>query len=428
VSNPSSLTLNAGQTYPVTLTYRNTSHNTTWTCCNGSDINTSGGYKLGSQNWQDNTTWGQARTAVPTSVLPGQLVTFSFNITAPSTPGTYNFQRRMVSEFVRWFGDYSPNVSINVVGNNPPIGNLDAANCSIIGGWAFDPDTPSQEIAVHVYANGNFVTSAMTTGLRQDVNNAYGITGNHGFTIPTPASLKDGTNKTIRVYAIDSGGNGPNPEITNSPQTINCPPFNYSLSNSGNTSVVKTGSTTYGQNTITKNLISGVTEAVTITATGMPSGVSVSYDGNRSCAPTCSSTVTFAVQPSAPIGSHLITVTGQPLGRTTQFNLIISGNPSTVSCSSSPSGTAMIGQPVTWTATVSGGTPPYTYSWSGTNIPTNPAPSTNPYTITYTTIGVKNAAVTVTTSEGVQTVCSGIGPGGQGGSIIINFDPTFEEF
>jgi hypothetical protein len=35
---------------------------------------------------------------------PGQNVTFNFNVTAPSTPGMYNFQWKMVQDFVEWFG------------------------------------------------------------------------------------------------------------------------------------------------------------------------------------------------------------------------------------------------------------------------------------------------------------------------------------
>lgn len=38
----------------------------------------------------------------------------SFTVTAPSTPGTYNFQWRMLQECIVWFGDLTPNVAVNV--------------------------------------------------------------------------------------------------------------------------------------------------------------------------------------------------------------------------------------------------------------------------------------------------------------------------
>src|SRR3989344_2245271 len=93
--------------------------------------------------------------------------------------------------------------------NRPPVGVFDAATCDIIGGWAFDPDNSSQSIVVEIYANGpqgigTRIFSGATTGLRPDVNTQYGITGNHGFTIFTPQSLKDGNTHEIWVYAQDN--------------------------------------------------------------------------------------------------------------------------------------------------------------------------------------------------------------------------------
>ncbi len=96
--------------------------------------------------------------------------------------------------------------------NRPPVGVFDAATCEIIGGWAFDQDEPSRSIVVEIYANGpqgigTRIFSGATTGLRPDVNSQYGITGNHGFTISTPASLKDGGTHEIWVYAQDTATN-----------------------------------------------------------------------------------------------------------------------------------------------------------------------------------------------------------------------------
>ncbi|KKT79098.1 MAG: hypothetical protein UW76_C0037G0001, partial [Parcubacteria group bacterium GW2011_GWF2_44_8b] len=82
---------------------------------------------------------------------------------------------------------------------------------------------------------------------------------------------------------------------------------------------------------------------------------------------------------------------------------------------------ALLGQTVTWTAAVTGGVPPFTYSWSGTNIPTSPAPNANPFSIVYSTIGQKTATVTVTDTDSVSANCPA-------GTVRINFDPDFEEF
>jgi hypothetical protein len=65
---------------------------------------------------------------------------------------------------------------------------------------------------------------------------------------------------------------------------------------------------------------------------------------------------------------------------------------SITSCNATPS-PAEEGELVTWQANVTGGTPPYNYSWSGTG---GLSGGGNPKTITYATAGTKNAQVTVT--------------------------------
>jgi len=101
-------TMQPGQVATVSITMKNTG-TTTWTAA--------GGYKLGTQNPQDNTLWiGATRVylAAGEAIAPGQQKTFSFEITAPDAPGTYNFQWRMVHDPVAWFGDVTPNIVITV--------------------------------------------------------------------------------------------------------------------------------------------------------------------------------------------------------------------------------------------------------------------------------------------------------------------------
>jgi RHS repeat-associated protein len=94
----------AGSTQTVTVTMANNG-TTTWT--------TAGQYTLGSRNPENNLTWG-GRINVPGSIAPGAQASFTFQITAPSTQGTYNFQWSMLQEFVEWFGPFTPNVAIVV--------------------------------------------------------------------------------------------------------------------------------------------------------------------------------------------------------------------------------------------------------------------------------------------------------------------------
>jgi YD repeat-containing protein len=98
----------AGNSYTVSVTFRNTGTKT-WTSADN--------YHLGSQNPQDNLTWGGARASLASPVPPGGEGTYTFTVTAPPTAGTYNFQWRMVQDAVEWFGEFGANQQVVV---SPP--------------------------------------------------------------------------------------------------------------------------------------------------------------------------------------------------------------------------------------------------------------------------------------------------------------------
>lgn len=104
-------TMVPGQPYNVSVRMRNTG-STTWPA--------GGSIRLGSQNPQDNQTWGLHRVLLPATVPPGGWVTFQFTVVAPSVPGTYNFRWRMLRESVAWFGALTPNVAVSVQPPQPP--------------------------------------------------------------------------------------------------------------------------------------------------------------------------------------------------------------------------------------------------------------------------------------------------------------------
>ncbi len=91
-----------------------------------------------------------------------------------------------------------------------------------------------------------------------------------------------------------------------------------------------------------------------------------------------------------------------------------------ITCVPTPA-VAKVGDTITWTANISGGATPYTsFIWSGTNIPSTPAPSDNPFTIQYSTVGQKSAQIEVTDSLSNTATCVP-------GTVQIKFDPKFEE-
>jgi hypothetical protein len=97
-SVPSDLSL--GQSYPIQITIVN-SGTTAW--------RNSENYRLVS-NYPY---WSVNNVDLPNDVLPGQAVTFNFTISAPFTPGVYDFQWQMTRNGLP-FNSPTPNVQIEV--------------------------------------------------------------------------------------------------------------------------------------------------------------------------------------------------------------------------------------------------------------------------------------------------------------------------
>ncbi len=103
ITPPGGGTVTSGQRYNVQTQFKNVGRST-WTIA--------GNYNMGSQDPQDNTNWvinstpGSNRLPVPSSIAPGSIAIFNFQVTAPtvSTATNYNFNWQMVQEAVEWFG------------------------------------------------------------------------------------------------------------------------------------------------------------------------------------------------------------------------------------------------------------------------------------------------------------------------------------
>lgn len=92
-------TIIAGESFNISITYKNTG-TSTWTA--------DALYRLGTQAPQDNTNWMSVnRITLPHDVAPGEEVTFSTTLTAPTKEGVYIIQWRMVQDAVEWFGEKS---------------------------------------------------------------------------------------------------------------------------------------------------------------------------------------------------------------------------------------------------------------------------------------------------------------------------------
>jgi hypothetical protein len=99
------------------------------------------------------------------------------------------------------------------------------------------------------------------------------------------------------------------------------PAFNFSLANGGNKTVTRGGSVT---NTLTATLVSGTAQAVSLSISGLPSGVTRSFSAT-SCTPNCSSTLTLSASTAAALGTAALTVTaaGGGISQTSAFTLTV---------------------------------------------------------------------------------------------------------
>ena len=96
-------------------------------------------------------------------------------------------------------------------------GVLDGAGCTNIGGWAWDTTQPNTSINVDIYDGSTLIATVAANQFRQDLANAGIGNGIHGFSLATPASLKNGQAHSIVVKI-----SGTSSALSGSPKSVNC--------------------------------------------------------------------------------------------------------------------------------------------------------------------------------------------------------------
>lgn len=95
-------------------------------------------------------------------------------------------------------------------------GFLDGAGCNVIEGWAWDSTNPNTAISIDIYDGNTLVTTATAGMYREDLLNVLG-SPNHGYSVPTPASLKDGASHSVSVKI-----HGTSTTLSGGPRTVHC--------------------------------------------------------------------------------------------------------------------------------------------------------------------------------------------------------------
>ena len=162
------------------------------------------------------------------------------------------------------------------------------------------------------------------------VQNRYFVTWSGKNVNPTFGFLKvsvESASINVNFVPTRSGGTGGGSFIDSFSITGGPPPpppaFDYSLSMAPSGGMVVQGSSI--SSSLTATLVSGSTENVAFSASGVPSGVTVGFSPT-SCSPTCASSVPFNTSPSAAAGTYSITILGTSAGgfvRTTTYTLIL---------------------------------------------------------------------------------------------------------
>lgn len=97
------------------------------------------------------------------------------------------------------------------------VGNLDAATCTSIIGWAADRNRLDTSITVRLFDGENLVQTILANVQRNDVGAVIGDNGRHGFDITTPSVFRDGKPHSVRVTF-----EGSTTRLSSSPRTLQC--------------------------------------------------------------------------------------------------------------------------------------------------------------------------------------------------------------
>jgi subtilase family serine protease len=241
------------------------------------------------------------------------------------------------------------------------------------------------------------------------------------------ATLAVASTTATGTYTITVSGTGGSitHTATISLTVTSAPVANFTVSASPTSVSVAQGST--GKSTITTGVSGGFSSAVSLTASGLPAGVTAAFSPTSIAAPgSGSSTLTLTVASTAAAGTSTITITGTGGGLTrtasvsltvtaaAQGTFTISVSPTSGSLDRGQSGYAVV------TLAVSGGfdSP---VALSATGIPTDVTGSFSPTSIT----GSGTSHFTLTVSRSAPTGTHAITITGTGGGITKSTTLTF---
>src|SRR5581483_6325966 len=352
-------TIVGGQTYTVSVTMLNMGTNT-WTSDNA--------YSLIPLNDTIKSTWSVTPVSVPSSVAPGQMATFTFNITAPLTPGSYDFQWSMAQNSTG-FGVVSSS-TLTVAQPLPDASAYIAQSLpsTMVAGQTYNVSVTMRNMGTNTWTPGNYVLvpadglgtwGVTSVALPNTVATGDSVTFNFPVTPPTNPATSGNYNFQWKMADL---GQAFGSQSTLSVVSVTPPPdFAYFVNQSIPNTIV--GGLTYNVSVTMKNT------GTNTWSTGyslIPFNDSVKSNWNVTSVPLTSSvapgastifnfTITAPFAPSAYNFQWIMANAGQAFGNpTTATSLNVSSAPanSAAFISQSVPSTMIAGQSYTVTVTM----------------------------------------------------------------------------
>ncbi|HEU4389441.1 MAG TPA: hypothetical protein VFV34_16675, partial [Blastocatellia bacterium] len=405
-ASPSSVTINRGQSGTSTIT-----------------ITRTGGFTGSVAFSASNLPSGVTASFSPASATGGSsTVTLTASSSAAIGSATINITGTS--------GSLTHSTSIGLVVNAPPDFSLSASPASLtINRGASGTSNIAITRTGGFTSSVAFSASGLPTGVTASFN-PTSTTGNSSTLTLTASSTATTGPATVTV----TGTGGGLTRVTPISLTINAPTPDFSLSASPASLTVNQGAS--GTSTVSVTRLNGFTSSVAFSATGLPTGVTASF--NPTSTTGTSTVVTLSASSTATAGpaTVMITGTGGGLTRTVSIaltinapipNFSLAANPATVSVAQGGTATSAIS-----ITRVNGFTSSVTLSAtglpSGVTAGFNPASTTgNTSTLTFTATAAAatgQATVTVTGTGGGLTRSVAIaltvsgGTGGTGGVTV----------